>query len=64
LACGCGKRVPIVGDPDHEQVQAMVTGIPPSYTVTTPDGESKTFDRYIDAVVYKRTTNGTLTTGG
>ena len=42
----------------------MVTGIPPSYTVTTPDGESKTFDRYIDAVVYKRTTNGTLTTGG
>jgi hypothetical protein len=64
VACGCGKRIPIAGDPNHEQVQTMATGVQPSYTVTTPDGGSRTFDRYIDAVIYKRTSNGTLTTGG
>jgi hypothetical protein len=61
MACGtCGQRRQVV---DQNTATAIAAGKPVAkYTVTTPDGKVEEFDRYIDAVVYRRTSNGTLTT--
>ena len=63
MACGsCGQRrtsAPM----DHDTAQAVARGAPAKYTVSAPNPEdNRTFDRYIDAVTYKRKVNGTLTT--
>ena len=48
---------------DHDTAQAVARGAPAKYTVSAPNPEdNRTFDRYIDAVTYKRQVNGTLTT--
>lgn len=62
MACGsCGQRRAVVS---HEQAQQAALGLAKKieYVVDAPDGTSKTFDSYIDAVIYKRQVNGVLTT--
>lgn len=61
MACGtCGQRREVM---DQGAAAALAAGKPrASYVVVGPNGEREQFDRYIDAVVYKRTINGTLTT--
>lgn len=60
MACGsCGKARQVIS-PGAAQALANVPAA--KYTVTTPDGKSETFERYIDAAVFRRQTNGNLTT--
>lgn len=58
MGCNCGQqRVVSPG-------QAATFGSAPvaMYIVVTPDGQRREFDRYIDAAIYRRQTNGQLTT--
>jgi hypothetical protein len=57
----CGKARQTVS-PDVAAAIASGRHTPPQFTVISPDGSRTTFDRYIDAVVFKRQVNGTLTT--
>lgn len=61
MACGtCGQRRQTI---DQATAAAVAAGRPVAkYIVTGPNGEHEEFARYIEAVVYKRTINGTLTT--
>ena len=61
MPCGtCGQQRQVM---DQGAAAALAAGKPVAkYIVTTPDGGREEFDRYIDAVVYRRSTNGTLTT--
>lgn len=61
MACGtCGQQRQVM---DQATAAALAAGRPVAkYVVTGPNGEREEFTRYIDAVVYKRTINGTLTT--
>jgi len=61
VPCGtCGQRRDVM---DQGAAAALAAGKPVAkYIVNGPNGEREEFDRYIDAVVYKRTINGTLTT--
>lgn len=61
MACGtCDQRREVV---DQSAAAAIAAGKPRAkYVVTTPNGDTETFDRYIDAVVFRRSSNGTLTT--
>ena len=61
MACGtCGQQRQTM---DPGAAAALAAGKPiAKYTVNGPNGEHEEFDRYIDAVIYKRTINGTLTT--
>jgi hypothetical protein len=61
MACGtCGQRREVV---DQSTAASIAAGKPRAkYVVTTPTGDVEEFDRYIDAVVFRRTSNGTLTT--
>lgn len=61
MPCGtCGQQRSVM-DPDT--AAALAAGKPVAkYIVNGPEGQHEEFDRYIDAVTYKRTINGTLTT--
>lgn len=61
MACGsCGQsRKTLVKGPNQGTAEVSSGA---KYTVQAPDGTSTTFDRYIDAAVYRRQVNGTLTT--
>lgn len=62
MACGsCGQRRSVV-DPATAQAVAQGLGRSIEYTVEGPDGTSKKFDTYLEAVIYKRQVNGVLTT--
>lgn len=60
MGCNCGKQRVI--DPSQAATMANTNVPVAQYTVMTPDGASKSFDRYIDAAIYRRQTNGQLTT--
>lgn len=62
MACGtCGKKRE-AARAAAAAVASKASGPKPSYTVRAPDGTSKNFDNHLDAVIYKRKVNGTLTT--
>lgn len=62
MPCGCsGGRTGI--RPPVEAVSAGDASSGARYTVLAPDpDENQTFDSYIEAAVYRRQVNGTLTT--
>lgn len=61
MPCGCSGGRTSISVPT-EPLAAGEASSGAKYTVLAPDGSERTFDRYIDAAVHRRSVNGTLTT--